>query len=76
LYFLVARSNQPTGKVSARDVVRHDLKFAQRALDAVASRVVLLAHWTSDVIAGLAIGAATERLLRRLTGYGRDLDRP
>ena len=38
----------------------------------VASRVVLLAHWTSDVVAGLAIGAATERLLRRFTGYGRD----
>jgi membrane-associated phospholipid phosphatase len=38
----------------------------------VASRVLLLAHWTSDVIAGLAIGAATERLLRRFTGYGRD----
>jgi undecaprenyl-diphosphatase len=37
----------------------------------VASRVVLLAHWTSDVVAGLAIGAATERLLRRFTGYGR-----
>jgi undecaprenyl-diphosphatase len=39
----------------------------------VASRIVLLAHWTSDVVAGLAIGAATERLLRRLTGYGRDV---
>ena len=39
----------------------------------VASRVLLLAHWTSDVIAGLAIGAATERLLRRFTGYGRDI---
>jgi membrane-associated phospholipid phosphatase len=37
----------------------------------VATRIVLLAHWTSDVIAGLAIGAVTERLLRRLTGYGR-----
>jgi undecaprenyl-diphosphatase len=42
----------------------------------VASRIVLLAHWTSDVVAGLAIGAATERLLRRFTGYGRDIDRP
>jgi undecaprenyl-diphosphatase len=40
----------------------------------VASRVVLLAHWTSDVVAGLAIGAATERLLRRFTGYGRNFD--
>jgi membrane-associated phospholipid phosphatase len=40
----------------------------------VASRVLLLAHWTSDVVAGLAIGAATERLLRRFTGYGRNFD--
>lgn len=37
----------------------------------VATRIALLAHWTSDVIAGLAIGTLTERLLRRLTGYGR-----
>lgn len=37
----------------------------------VATRIVLLAHWTSDVIAGLAIGSLTERLLRRITGYGR-----
>jgi membrane-associated phospholipid phosphatase len=36
----------------------------------VLTRVVLLAHWTSDVIAGLAIGAAVERLLRRWTGFG------
>jgi membrane-associated phospholipid phosphatase len=37
----------------------------------VSTRIVLLAHWTSDVIAGLAIGAVIERLLRRLTGHGR-----
>jgi hypothetical protein len=37
----------------------------------VATRIVLLAHWTSDVIAGLAIGVAVERLLRRWTGFGR-----
>lgn len=42
----------------------------------VTSRIVLLAHWASDVVAGLAIGAATERLLRRFTGYGRNSDRP
>jgi membrane-associated phospholipid phosphatase len=41
----------------------------------VATRVLLLAHWTSDVIAGLAIGVAMERLLRRCTGYGRDMER-
>jgi undecaprenyl-diphosphatase len=36
----------------------------------VATRVILLAHWTSDVIAGLLIGSLTERLLRHLSGYG------
>jgi hypothetical protein len=36
----------------------------------VLTRIVLLAHWTSDVVAGLAIGALTERLLRLWTGYG------
>jgi membrane-associated phospholipid phosphatase len=36
----------------------------------VLTRIVLLAHWTSDVIAGLAIGAAVERLLRHWTGFG------
>jgi undecaprenyl-diphosphatase len=42
----------------------------------VATRILLLAHWTSDVVAGLAIGATIERLLRRVTGYGREADRP
>jgi hypothetical protein len=41
----------------------------------VATRVLLLAHWTSDVVAGLAIGSLTERLLRRLTGYGQSRPR-
>jgi undecaprenyl-diphosphatase len=36
----------------------------------VATRVVLLAHWMSDVLAGLAIGAMIERVLRLWTGYG------
>jgi membrane-associated phospholipid phosphatase len=35
----------------------------------VATRIVLLAHWTSDVIAGLAIGVTIERLMRRFTGF-------
>jgi membrane-associated phospholipid phosphatase len=34
------------------------------------TRVVLLAHWASDVLAGLALGALTERLIRAFTGYG------
>ncbi len=34
------------------------------------TRIVLLAHWLSDVLAGLALGAIAERLLRFWTGYG------
>lgn len=37
----------------------------------LATRVVLLAHWLSDVLAGFAIGAVVERLLRFWTGFGR-----
>jgi hypothetical protein len=37
----------------------------------VLTRVVLLAHWVSDVGAGLVVGAVTERILRLVTGYGR-----
>jgi undecaprenyl-diphosphatase len=36
----------------------------------VLTRIVLLAHWTTDVLAGLAVGAGIERLLRLVTGYG------
>jgi undecaprenyl-diphosphatase len=38
----------------------------------VLTRIVLLAHWASDVAAGLVVGAAIERLLRLFTGYGAD----
>jgi membrane-associated phospholipid phosphatase len=37
----------------------------------VFTRIFLLAHWASDVAAGLAIGAALERIIRLLTGFGR-----
>jgi membrane-associated phospholipid phosphatase len=33
------------------------------------TRVVILAHWASDVIAGFALGAGLERVLRLWTGY-------
>jgi undecaprenyl-diphosphatase len=34
------------------------------------TRIFVLAHWTSDVVAGFAGGFLVERLLRRWTGYG------
>jgi membrane-associated phospholipid phosphatase len=37
----------------------------------VSTRVLLLAHWASDVIAGLAMGATVERVMRRLMGFGK-----
>ena len=40
----------------------------------VLTRIVLLAHWASDVVAGLVVGAVTERILRLVTGYGRERD--
>jgi len=36
----------------------------------VLTRIVLLAHWTSDVAVGLVIGTLVERMLRPITGYG------
>jgi undecaprenyl-diphosphatase len=33
------------------------------------TRVLVLAHWTSDVVAGFALGAVLERLLRYWSGY-------
>ena len=35
----------------------------------VLTRIILLAHWASDVAVGLAIGASLERLLRLVTGF-------
>ena len=37
----------------------------------VLTRIILLAHWVSDVVAGLALGVFLERALRFVTGYGR-----
>jgi undecaprenyl-diphosphatase len=42
----------------------------------VATRVVLLAHWVSDVAAGLAVGVVLERMLRLVTEYGREPEMP
>ncbi len=33
----------------------------------VSTRVVLLAHWFTDVLAGLGLGVVVERLMRRMT---------
>jgi len=35
------------------------------------TRIYVLAHWTSDVVAGFAGGYLIDRLLRRWTGYGK-----
>lgn len=36
------------------------------------TRITVLAHWTSDVVAGFALGAGLERVLRLWTGYPFD----
>jgi membrane-associated phospholipid phosphatase len=36
------------------------------------TRILVLAHWTSDVAVGFVGGFVIERLLRRWTGYGKD----
>src|SRR6478736_7189464 len=46
----------------------------RRAIQTVAvglslTRIMVLAHWASDVVVGFALGAILERLLRRWTGY-------
>jgi PAP2 superfamily len=59
---------------SAASVLRPAIRNLLWACSAglVLTRVVLLAHWMSDVVTGLVIGALTERLVRFCTGYGSD----
>ncbi len=40
------------------------------------SRIVLLAHWTSDVLVGFTLGTVLERVLRHFTGYRNQPDNP
>jgi len=49
-------------------------RWAIRALAVGLSltRIVVLAHWASDVVAGFVLGAVLERLLRLFTGYPRE----
>jgi membrane-associated phospholipid phosphatase len=43
------------------------------------TRILVLAHWASDVVAGFALGAVLERVLRLWTGYpvadSKEIDR-
>jgi membrane-associated phospholipid phosphatase len=57
--------------VSAAGPLPLHSRLAIRALAVGLSltRIAILAHWTSDVVAGFALGAALERLLRLWTGY-------
>jgi membrane-associated phospholipid phosphatase len=53
----------------------------RRAIQALAvglslTRIVVLAHWASDVVAGFALGGVLERLLRLWTGYPLEASRP
>jgi undecaprenyl-diphosphatase len=58
---------------SAASVLPPGQRTAARCVGAtlVLTRVVLLAHWTSDVAVGLLVGTLVERILRPITGYGR-----
>jgi membrane-associated phospholipid phosphatase len=42
----------------------------------VFTRIFLLAHWASDVVAGLFVGAVLERAIRPLSGYNRQAEGP
>jgi undecaprenyl-diphosphatase len=48
---------------------RYKLSIWAIALGLSGTRVAILAHWLSDVVAGFVIGVAIERGLRPLTGY-------
>ncbi|MCP1912928.1 undecaprenyl-diphosphatase [Bradyrhizobium elkanii] len=52
----------------------------RRAIRAIAvglslTRIAILAHWASDVVAGFALGAILERVLRLWTGYSNGISK-
>jgi len=59
---------------SAADTLPAGPRRLMRAVAVVISltRIMVLAHWASDVVAGFALGAALERLVRLWTGYPRE----
>jgi len=57
-----AATNLPTGP-------RRAIWVASAGL--LLTRIVLLAHWTSDVVAGVLFGVGLERVLRPITGFSR-----
>jgi undecaprenyl-diphosphatase len=48
---------------------RYKIPIWGAALGLSATRIAILAHWVSDVVAGFAIGIVLERTVRRFTGY-------
>ncbi|WP_456835500.1 MULTISPECIES: phosphatase PAP2 family protein [unclassified Bradyrhizobium] len=54
--------------------------WSRRAIRAIAvglslTRIAILAHWASDVVAGFALGAILERVLRLWTGYSNGISK-
>jgi len=48
---------------------RYKFPILAVALGLSATRIAILAHWVSDVVAGFTIGIVIERIVRRFTGY-------
>lgn len=48
---------------------RYKIPIWSVALGLSATRIAILAHWVSDVVAGFAIGIVVERIVRRFTEY-------
>src|SRR6266480_973971 len=59
---------------SAADTLPAGPRRLMRAVAVVISltRIMVLAHWASDVVAGFVLEAALERLVRLWTGYPRE----
>jgi undecaprenyl-diphosphatase len=62
--------------VGAADLFPFGRVVRSAAIGLSITRVILLAHWTSDVVAGLALGAVIERLIRPFTLNRRKRTKP